>query len=167
MEYHASPQTDDNESIRTVCLRDRQHLPITNPHNVCFGKSQQLPAHHYNVGAVTSKQSRCATFKQYVISLDLTVGWSDYSATITEYLDKLGFHTTDERKLKVNDNVVLISDRKQDNCGDKDIMQFAQSGPFQPSRNSCALALHSDVEREFSTTYYATPSSKTNNTCPQ
>ena len=48
-------------------------------------------------------------------------------ATVTEYLDQLGFHTTDERKLKVNDNVVLICDKKQDNYGDKDIMQFAHA----------------------------------------
>ena len=64
MEYQASSQTDDNESIRIVCLRDRQQLTITNRHNVCFGTRQQLPAHHYNAGTVTSKQSRCATFKQ-------------------------------------------------------------------------------------------------------
>lgn len=48
-------------------------------------------------------------------------------ATVTEYLDQLGLHTTDERKLKVNDNVVLICDKKQDNYGDKDIMQFAHA----------------------------------------
>jgi len=40
-------------------------------------------------------------------------------------LDKLGFHTTDERKLKINDNVVLICDKKHGNRGDRDIMQFA------------------------------------------
>jgi hypothetical protein len=68
---------------------------------------------------------RSNNFLEYVPSPDLTVGWSDYSATITEYLDKLGFHTTDERKLKVNDNMVLICDKKSDNYGDRDIMQYA------------------------------------------
>jgi hypothetical protein len=66
-------------------------------------------------------------FIEYVTSPDLTVGWSDYSATYTEYLNKLGFHTSDERKLKVNDNVVLICDKKLTNYGDKDIMQFAHA----------------------------------------
>jgi hypothetical protein len=65
---------------------------------------------------------RSNNFIEYVTSPDLKVGWSDYSA---EYLDQLGSHTTDERKLKVNDNLVLICDKKQDNYGDKDIMQFA------------------------------------------
>ena len=71
-------------------------------------------------------------FLEYVASSDLTVGWSEYSATVTEYLDKLGFHlvnyklqSTGERKLKVNDNLVLICDAKQNNWGDNDIMQFA------------------------------------------
>ena len=64
-------------------------------------------------------------FQEYVTSQDLAVGWSDYSATGTEYLDKLGFHTTGERKLKVGDNLVLICDAKHNNWGDNDIMQFA------------------------------------------
>jgi hypothetical protein len=51
---------------------------------------------------------RSNNFLEYVPFPEHTVGWSEYSATITEYLDKLGFHTTDERKLKVNDNMVLI-----------------------------------------------------------
>jgi len=49
-------------------------------------------------------------FQEYVTTPDLTVSWSDYSATVTEYLDKLGFHMTGERKLKVDDNLVLICD---------------------------------------------------------
>ncbi len=68
---------------------------------------------------------RSNNFIEYVTSPDLKVGWSDYSATVTEYLDQLGSHTTDERKLKVNDNVVLICDKNQDNYGEKYIMQFA------------------------------------------
>jgi hypothetical protein len=36
MEYQASSQTDGNESISIVCLRDRQQLPVTNRHNVCY-----------------------------------------------------------------------------------------------------------------------------------
>ena len=63
--------------------------------------------------------------QEYVATPDLTVSWSDYSATVTEYLDKLGFHTTGERKLKVDDNLVLICDAKQNNWGNNDIMQFA------------------------------------------
>ena len=56
-------------------------------------------------------------FQEYVTSADLTVGWSDYSATVTEYLDKLGFHTTGEGKLKVDDNLVLICGAMQNNGG--------------------------------------------------
>ena len=64
-------------------------------------------------------------FQEYVTAPDLSVSWSDYSATLTEYLDNLGFHTTSERKLKVGDHLVLICDAKQNNWGDNDIMQFA------------------------------------------
>ena len=64
-------------------------------------------------------------FQEYITAPDLSVSWSDYSATVTEYLDKLGFHTTSERKLKVDDNLVLICGAKQNNWGDNDIMQFA------------------------------------------
>ena len=70
---------------------------------------------------------RSNNFIEYVTSSDLTVGWSDYSATVTEYLDKLGFHTTDERRLKINDSVVLICDTQYNRDGNNDIMQYAHA----------------------------------------
>jgi len=56
---------DDNESIRIVCLKECKQLPITNKLNAYFGTRKHLSAHHYNVDAATSKQSRCATFGQF------------------------------------------------------------------------------------------------------
>ncbi len=70
---------------------------------------------------------RSNNFIEYVTSSDLTVGWSDYSATVTEYLDKLGFHTTDERRLKINDSVVLICDKTHNRDENNDIMQYAHA----------------------------------------
>ena len=112
MKHQAFPQADYNGRICTVCLGDRQQLPIPTHHNVCFGTRQQLSTHHYNVGAATSKQSRCATIQQLP-----RVCYIPGSNSGLVRLQCHRYRISGERKLKVDDNLVLICDAKQNNWG--------------------------------------------------
>lgn len=108
-------QATQAEVHEALCIRPANPTSST-PHQPKVITLGQLQANR-------TMQLEKNRFSAYIASNDYLIGWSKVES---EYLGRMGFHTTDERPLHVGDNIVLLSRRKtKPQSDDENIMHLA------------------------------------------